>query len=236
MRIGLTIVALSAVTYYWSHAQEQELSDNLRGVADRLRSAQSMRVSQRYTFSYDSLMATPFDSGHCAIHKRGNVVYVDFSGVEMYTDGNYIVRVSNPSQLMVVSFAKGSIDVAQVVEMFSPYVAGFEKLRINHQGGSVLQYALSGGRFGTRAITIEIDTTFRQLVGVVMEVSGDNPILAQLFVSPTAKRKPVFIRIDYSYSYLDNSHIPSLTDYLTDDDGFYAPSSKYAGYQLQVID
>lgn len=236
MKHTLMIIALTFAVCMQATSQADGLQAHLVHVIEKTRAIQSVEIVQRYTFSYDSTLAAPFDSGVCLIRKHAQNYHVDFSGVELYTDGKYVVRVSNPSQLLVVSQTKDDLNAAQSLEMIASFTLGFQTSTLVGYENNVVQYQLTGGRYGSRSMVVEIDTLLSRIERVVLEVSGEHPILAQLYAMPIVKRKPVFIRIDYSYSNGNPTPMPRMTDYFSIVDAKIVPAQRYHDYQLQVVE
>lgn len=193
---------------------------------------QIAKITQQYSFSKDSASAIPFDSGVCIMTRYDKKLHVEFSGVESFTDGEYLVRVSNPSKFMVVSRSTMN-DSAGFSAFIEAGLATFKDATKTTQNDRVV-WTLTGGINGVLRTEITLSDT--RVLNIIAELSADHPFLAALFASPTATRQSIFVTISYSYSNDLPERQVQLSEYILIDNGTIQPSEKYKEYKLKVIE
>ena len=193
---------------------------------------QIAKITQQYSFRRDSSSAIPFDSGVCIMTRYDKKVHIEFSGVESFTDGEYLVRVSNPAKFMVVS-RSNTIDSAGISTFIEDGLATFKGATKTTRNDRVV-WTLTGGINGVLRTEITLSET--RVLQIIAELSADHPFLATLFASPTAMRQNVFVTISYSYSNGLPEKQVQLSEYILLVNGTIQPSEKYKEYKLKIIE
>jgi len=193
---------------------------------------QIAKITQQYSFRRDSSSAIPFDSGVCIMTRYDKKLHVEFSGVESFTDGEYLVRVSNPGKFMVVSRSTMN-DSAGFSAFIEAGLATFkDAIKTTHKDRVV--WTLSGG--GNGVVMTEITLSDTRVLNIIAELSADHPFLTALFASPTAIRQNVYVTILYSYSTILPENRVQLSEYIIIDKGSILPTDKYKEYKLKIIE
>jgi len=232
MKTRILILILCFFTPLTSHAQIELFLKEYAQVQAKFAQEQIPKITQQYSFSRDSARAIPFDSGICIITRYDNKVHVEFSGVESFTDGEYLVRVSNPSKFMVISRSTMN-DSAGFSAFIEAGLATFKDANKTTQNDKVI-WRLTGGINGVLSTEITLSDT--RVLNIIAELSADHPFLAPLFASPTAIRQNVFVTISYSYSDGLPEKQVQLSEYILIDNGTIQPSEKYKEYKLKIIE
>jgi len=194
----------------------------------------AISVTQRYLFTLGVADAAPFDSGYCYIEKNELKIHSEFNGVESFSDGMYVIRISNPAKYMVVSWSKPS-DSSAPAFMFSEGLAGFKNVEKKNAGTELSQWKLTGGTQGVIALEITFDTRESRIRKISAELSPDNPLVSQIRPQSSGIRPQMFIRIDYTYSTELSKEQPQLSDYIHVENDLVTSAEKFKDYQIKFI-
>ena len=209
--------------------QQEFMKANQRYLAEK-----NIKVTQRYLFSLDSATAAPFDSGYCYIEKYDRIMHYIFNGVESFSDGMYLVRVSNPDKYMVVSRTIQT-DSSAVLFFFKEGFTNFKNVEKKNIGNGISQWKLTGGVYGVLGAEINFDTRESRVSNLFAELSPDHPYANQIFPHKPGKLHTVFIRIDFNYTTELNKAQPQLSDYINVENDIVTTAVKFKDYQIKFI-
>ncbi len=215
-------------------AQMDEFQKEFTKASQRYLSENNIKVTQHYIFSLDSAHAIPFDSGYCYIEKYDRIIHSQFSGVESFRDGKYLIRINNPDKYMIVSRSSEE-DSSALGFIFKEGFSTFKNAVKKNISNELSQWSLTGGTYGVPTVEITIDTIETRIRKIIAELSPDHPFVVQINPRKTGKPQSVFIRIDYDYSAELSKVQPQLSDYIHVDSEVVTPVGKFKDYQIKFI-
>jgi len=215
-------------------AQIDEFQQEFTKVSQQYFSQRIIKVTQHFLFSLGSADAVPFDSGYCYIEKNGSMMHYQFNGVESFSDGKYLVRISNPSKYMVVSRIIHADSSAPAL-IFSKGFSSFKNVEKKKSVVDFSQWKLTGGTLGVLTADITFDSRENRIRNIIAELSPDHPFVSQISQNSSGKRSEVFIRIDYAYSKEISKEQPQLSDFINVKNDLITPAEKFKDYQIKFI-
>jgi hypothetical protein len=231
--VGILFIALWLLSSL-TNAQMNEFQKEFMQANRQFISERTLMVTQRYIFSLDSANAIPFDSGYCFIEKNGLSIHYEFNGMESFTDGTYLIRISNPGKYMVVSKSDHA-DSSAPGFIFKEGFSGFKNVEKKNTGADLSQWKLSGGTNGVQAVEITFDTRKTRIMNILAELLPDHPFVSQINTHKPGTQHNVFIRIDYAYSTKLSKEQPKLSDYIYTENDVITPAKKLKDYQIKFI-
>jgi len=215
-------------------AQIDEFQQELIKANQRYLSQRTIKVTQHFLFSLGSADAAPFDSGYCYIEKNGPLMHYQFNGVESFSDGIWLIRISNPAKYMVVS-RNDHADSSALALIFSKGFSNFKNIEKRKSGSEFSQWKLTGGTLGVLAADITFDSRETRIRNIIAELSPDHPFVSQISPNSSGKRSNVFIRIDYAYTTEISKEEPRLSEYIHIENDSVTPAEKFKDYQIKFI-
>jgi hypothetical protein len=215
-------------------AQMDEFQQEFMKSNQRYLSERNIKVTQHYLFSLDSAAAIPFDSSYCYIEKNDRIIHYKFNGAESFSDGTYLIRISNPGKYMVVS-RNSHADSSALKIFFSEGFSGFKNVEKKNIIGELSQWKLTGGTYGVLAVDITINTQEARIRNILAELSADHPFVSQINPRKSGKPHNVFIRIDYTYTTELSKEQPQFSDFIHVENDVVTPVEKFKDYQIKFI-
>jgi hypothetical protein len=215
-------------------AQRDALDHEFQRANERYQSEKSITLVQRYLFTFDSAAAIPFDSGLCTIEKHSSTTRYKFNGVESFSDGTYLVKISNPEKYLVVSKTTRS-DSTILGAAFAEAWSTFKSIKKRNIGRFESVWRLDSGTSGVHSMEVTIDTQESRILRVTAELSADNPIFVPMRTAKEGRGRHIFIVIGYDYKpALLDAH-QQLTDYITIENDQIKAAEPYRNYRMKVI-
>jgi len=215
-------------------AQIDEFQKEFTKVSRQYFSQSIIKVTQHFLFSLGSADTVPFDSGYCYIEKNGSMMHYQFNGVESFSDGTFLIRISNPAKNMFVSRIIHADSSAPAL-IFSKGFSNFKNVEKKKSVVDFSQWKLTGGTLGVFSADITIDIRENRIRSIIAELSPDHPFVSQISQNSSGKRSEVFIRIDYTYLKEISKEQPQLSDFINVKNDLITPAEKFKDYQIKFI-
>lgn len=215
-------------------AQMDEFQQQFMEVNQRYLSEKNIMVTQHYFFSLDSASAVPFDSGYCYIKKYDGIMHYMFNGVELFNDGTYLIRISNPDKYMIVSRSIHQ-DSSALGFIFKEGFSIFKNVVKKNISNELSQWSLTGGTYGVLAAEITFDTREARVKEILAELSPDHPLTIQIYPRKPGMIHTVFIKINFNYTTEFYKAQHQISDYINVEDDVVITAAKFKDYQIKFI-
>jgi hypothetical protein len=214
-------------------SQDRELQNELAQITAQLSRSQWTTQVQHFRFYIDSASAPAFDSGDFNIQRHDTLVHTEFNGVESFSDGVYLVRVSKQAKYMLISKA-GARDRADIGSMLAEGILSFKSTRRDTGPAGLSTWQMSDGAYGVRSCRLVLDTNRSRISSIVAELASDHPFISSLVAAVPKRPQSIIVMIEYEYD-IAKSAMPSLSDFCIVQDGRIGLAEKYRDYQLRII-
>jgi hypothetical protein len=217
-----------------SLAQQIEFQKDLMEIERQFRSAPEIMLTQKYSFSLDSANALPFDSGVCNTRKYEENIISMFAGIELFTDGIYVVRLNNPDKYMWISKTI-SPDSSVNTVLYPDLLASFKKYDKRVTESGVVSWLLSDGSEEVNSVEVTYDVHTMRILSVLSELSAGHPSIRQMTNSKAHILPKMFISVDYRYAQAQKEKCPQISDYIHVKNDVITPNERFKDYQMKII-
>ena len=216
-------------------AQKDLFMSQFNGVNNWFFSSPDIKLIQKYVYYNDSATVHAVDSATITIIKNNSAIHYEASGLELFSDSGYMVKMSHSNRYMLISkIAK--IDTLQLAAIFSQVFSGFATFKQISAARGNTEWELYGGTAGINSAKLVLDLEAHQVKSLEMFMAGNHPLVRPFKKAGQTAEPTVIIKVDYQYlPGTGHYKAGTLRDFIIVNTAGITPAAKYKDYRIKLI-